>query len=69
MMTNTQPSYSGEGESDLTPNTFKQVMGRPKAARWKAASGKEIAGLEKHGVFELVPIPSVPTGRKVVGTR
>ena len=39
------------------------------AVRWKVASDKEIASLEKHGVYELVPITSVPNGRKVVGTR
>ena len=44
-------------------------MALPQAARWKVASGKEIASLEKHGVYELVPITSVPNGRKVVGTR
>ena len=44
-------------------------MGLPQAARWKTASDKEIASLEKHGVFDLVPITSVPAGHKVVGTR
>ena len=44
-------------------------MGLPQAARWKKASSKEIASLEKHGVFDLVPITSVPAGHKVVGTR
>ena len=58
-MTNTQPSYSEEGELDHTPNTFKGVMGFPREARWKIASDKEIASLKKHGVFELVPITSV----------
>ena len=36
--------------------------------RWKVVSDKEIASLEKHGVYELVPITSVPNGRKFVGT-
>ena len=44
-------------------------MNLPQAARWKAASDKEIASLEKDGVFKLVPIASVPAGLKVVGTR
>ena len=39
------------------------------AARWKVASDKEIASLEKHGVYELVPITSVPNRRKVVDNR
>ena len=38
-------------------------MGLPQAAFWKTVSdNKEIASLEKHGVFKLVPIPSGKTG-------
>ena len=44
-------------------------MTLPQAARWKVASDKDTASLEKHGVYELVPITSVPNGQKVVGTR
>ena len=43
-------------------------MGLPQAARWKAASNREVASLEKHGVYELIPIVSVPTGQRVIGT-
>ena len=67
--TNTQPSCSGGGESDCVQNTFKEAMGLSQAARWKTASDKEIASLEKHGVLKLVSIASVPAGHKVVGTR
>ena len=44
-------------------------MGLPQAVRWKTASDKEIASLEKHGVFYLVPITSVSARHKVIGTR
>ena len=44
-------------------------MTLPQAARWKVASDKEIASLEKHGVYELVPITLVPNGRKVADAR
>ena len=44
-------------------------MGLPQAAHWKTASDKEITSLKKHGVFDLVPIASVPAGHKVVVTR
>ena len=37
--------------------------------RWKVTSDKDIASLEKHGMYELVPITSVPNGRKVISTR
>ena len=53
-ITNTHPSCSEGGESNRIPNTFKEAIGLPQAARWKAASYKEITSLEKHGVFELV---------------
>ena len=60
--TNTQSSYSGGGELGCIPTTFKEAMGLPQAARWKTLSDKEIASLEKHGVFKLVPIPSGKKG-------
>ena len=68
-ITNTQPSCSGGGEPDRVLNTFKEAIGLPQAARWKTELDKEIASPEKHGVFNLVPITSVPAGHKVVGTR
>ena len=67
--TNALKSFSGEENKEHIPNTFKEAIALPQAARWKVVSDKEIASLEKHGVFELVPITSVPNGRKVVGTR
>ena len=42
-------------------------MGLAQAARWEAESDKEITGLDKHGVFKLVQIASVPAGRNIVG--
>ena len=44
-------------------------MGLPQAARCKAASDKDIASLEKRGVYELVPFTAVPAGQRVVDTR
>ena len=64
--TNTQSSCSGGGQSDRVSNTFKEAMDLPQAARWKTASDKQIASLKKHGVFNLVPITSVPAGRKLL---
>ena len=66
-MTNTHLSCSGEEESDSIPNAFKKAMDLPKAARLKAASDKEIANLDKHGVFEMVLIISVPARHEVFG--
>ena len=69
IMTNTQPSYAGGGESDLIPNTSKEAMGLPYKAGWKSASDKELASLEKHGILKLVPITSVPARHNVGGTK
>ncbi|CAN0351698.1 unnamed protein product, partial [Ascophyllum nodosum] len=51
------------------PKIFKEATTLPQAARWKVASDNEIESMEKHGVYELVPITSVPNVRNVVGTR
>ena len=67
--TNALGSFSGAEGKKQIPNTFMGAMTLPQAARWKVASDKEIASLEKHGVYKLVRITSVPNGRKVVGTR
>ena len=68
-MTNTQSSCSGEGQSNRILKTFKEAMCLPHVARWKTASDKRIASLEKYGVFELVPVTSIPAVHKAVGTR
>ena len=60
--------HSAGGEKLKVSNTFKKAMSFPQAARRKAAAGKEIASLKKHGVYELVPASSVPAGQKVVGS-
>ena len=61
--TNTQPSYSGGGESDRVPNTFMEAVGQLQTVHWKTSSDKEMESLEKHGVFNLVLITSVPAGQ------
>ena len=66
---NTQGGFwVGERKEEI-PNTFNEAIGLPQAARWKAASDSEVASLEKHGVYELIPITSVPTGQRVIGMR
>ena len=67
--TNALGIFSGGENKEQIPNTLKEEMTPPQAARWKVASDKEIASLEKHGVYARVPVPLVPNGRKVVGTR
>lgn len=67
--TNVQLQRS-EGEKVLiVPNTFKEAMALPEAARWKAASDKEMESLRAHKVYELVPITSIPPGQKAISSR
>ena len=44
-------------------------MGLGQTARWNAASDTGKANLEKHGVYELVPIIVVAAGQRVNGTQ
>ena len=67
--TNLQESCLRGGEKERIPNTFKEAMSLPKAAYWKEAADKEIQSLEKHGVYELVPMSFVPSSQNVVDTR
>ena len=67
--TNALGSFLRGQDKKQIPNTFKEAMTPSQAARWKVPSDNEIASLEKHGVYELVPITSVPNWRNVTGTR
>ncbi|CAN0341510.1 unnamed protein product [Ascophyllum nodosum] len=67
--TNLQESCLRGGEKERIPNTFKEAISLPKAAYWKEAADNEIQSLEKHGVYELVPMSFVPSSQNVVGTR
>ena len=68
-MTNTSPACSEERVSDRIPNTLKEAMDLHQVVHWKTASDEKTVSLEKLGVFELVPITSVPARHKLVGTR
>ena len=67
--TNTQGGFAmGEEKEDIA-NTFKEAIRLPHVARWKTAPGKKIATMEKHGIYELVPIAAVPAEQGVAATR
>ena len=61
--------FGGGGDKLKGPDTFKESMSLPQAARWKAAADKEITSFTKHGVYELAPASSVPAGQKGVSSR
>ena len=61
---------SSEGEKVLIiPNTFKEAMALPEAARWKVASDKEMESLRAHKVYDLEPITPIPTEQKAISSR
>ena len=60
-----------DGEVIATPNTctFKATMKSSQAAKWKEASDRGMARLEKHGAVDLAPSGSIPSEKKVIGTK
>lgn len=61
--------HRSDGEVVAIPNTFKEALETPQAAKWKEAADKEMASLETHVVFDLVPSASVPSETKIIGTK
>ena len=57
-----------DGEGITIPNTFEEAMETPQAAKWKEASDREMASLEKPEIFELVSSAPVPS-EKVIETK
>lgn len=51
------------------PNSYNDAMNSPQREQWKEAIGKEMDSLNKHEVYELVPITSVPKEEKILGSR
>ena len=54
---------------EQTPDTWKQAMASPEAAKWKAATNKEMASIDEMGVWDLVPRSSVPRGQIVIACK
>jgi len=54
---------------EQTPSTWKQAMASPEAAKWKAATNKEMASIEEMGVWDLVSRSSVPRGQIVIACK
>jgi hypothetical protein len=49
------------------PEHFKDIAGRPDAAKWLAAVEEELASLKKHYTWDVVD--EVPPGKTIVSTR
>ena len=65
VITNALGSFSGGEDKKQIPNTFKEAM----SGALEGSFRQEDRESGKHGFYQLVPIISVPNGRKVIGTR
>lgn len=54
---------------EQTPDTWKQAMASPEAAKWRAATNKEMASIDEMGVWDLVPRSSVPRGQIIIACK
>ena len=66
--TATAGNHSGGGDKLKVPNTFKEAMSLPQAARWKAAANKEIASLKKHIALRYCLVQELVKEREVTST-
>ena len=51
------------------PRTYADAITSPERKEWKLVINKEMKRLQDHGVYELVPITSVPHDNKIIGSR
>ena len=50
------------------PKNFFEAIKHEKKDEWKKAMDEEIKAHIKNGTYELVPLASLPTGRKPIGS-
>ena len=67
--TNALGSFSGGEEQGTNPEHLQGSEDPLTSGALEIGFRQEIASLEKHVMYELVPIISVSNGRKVVDTR
>ena len=67
--TNLLSENRSDGEVKTIPNTLKEAMETPQAAKWKEVADREMESLGNHKVFDLVSSVSVPSEKKVIGTK
>eukprot|EP00752_Nemacystus_decipiens_P015554 g13877.t1 len=51
------------------PNTYAEAMTSPQHEEWKEACKTEMASLQKHEVYTVIPLNSVPKGEKILNTK
>jgi hypothetical protein len=52
-----------------TPKNYKDILGHRNQAKWWESMKKEFHAMERNGVWKIVPLYSMPHGRKLVGNR
>ena len=58
-----EKALSTETALPVQPKSWKQALLGPDAANWRKALGKEMSGLMKQGVFDVVDRPPNEIGR------
>ena len=61
--------HSSYREVIAVPNTLKEAMESPQVTKWKETTNKDMGSLQKHAVFNLVSLDSVPPEYKLIGTK
>jgi hypothetical protein len=60
-------SNAGLDDGSGIPKTFKDVLGHKNHWGWWESMKQEFNAMETKGVWEIVPMSSMPAGRKIVG--
>jgi Reverse transcriptase (RNA-dependent DNA polymerase) len=62
-------SIAGFDDGSDTPKNYKYVLGHKNQAKWWESMNNEFHAMESKGVWKIVPLSSMPHGRKLVGNR
>jgi Reverse transcriptase (RNA-dependent DNA polymerase) len=62
-------SIDGFDDGSGIPNNFKNVLGHKKEQGWLESMKRDFNAMETKGVWEIIPMSSMPSGRKIVGNR
>jgi Reverse transcriptase (RNA-dependent DNA polymerase) len=62
-------SIAGFDDGSDTPKNYKDALGTRNQSKWWESMKKEFHAMENKGVWNIVPLSSMPHGRKQVGRR
>jgi hypothetical protein len=62
-------SIAGFDDGRDIPKNYKDVLGHKNQSKWWDSMKKEFHAMESKGVWKIVPLSSMPHGKKIVGNR